>query len=69
MEIIIEHRSPDKIMEIVRALRAQGWVQGTDFDFAYYQGRWDEMIGDVPKRTVFKFYKEQYATYFALKFS
>ena len=56
-------------MNIVRELRKQGWIQGKDFDFAFHQRRWDEMVGDVPSRTVFKFYKEQYATFFALKYS
>jgi len=69
VEILIEHRSADSVMNIVRELRKQGWVQGKDFDFAFHQRRWDEMVGDIPSRTVFKFYKEQYATFFALKYS
>ena len=60
--------SPSRAMDIVRELRESGLVQGKDFDFAYYQGRWDEMIGEVPAETVFHFYTEKYATFFALKY-
>jgi hypothetical protein len=69
VQITIENRSADSVMNIVRQLRQQGWVQGVDFDFAFHQRRWDEMVGDVPSHTVFKFYKEHYATFFALKYS
>jgi hypothetical protein len=55
-------------MDIVRALRADGLVQGHDFDFAFHQSRWDDMIGEIPKETVFTFYTEKYATLFALKY-
>ena len=56
-------------MDIVRALREQGYIQGKDFDFAYHQSKWDEMIGEIPTHTVFKFYEDKYATLFALKYS
>jgi len=56
-------------MDIVRELRQQGLVQSKDFDFAYYQSRWDEMIGEIPTSAVFSFYTEKYATLFAIKYS
>jgi hypothetical protein len=56
-------------MRIVRELRQQGLVQGKDFDFAFNQSRWDDMIGEIPKQTIFTFYTERYATLFALKYS
>jgi hypothetical protein len=56
-------------MDLVRELRLQGLVQGIDFDFAFHQSQWDDMIGEIPKQTVFTFYTERYATLFALKYS
>jgi hypothetical protein len=66
--ITLHDRSPNEILEMVKELRQQGLVQGSDFDFAYNQSRWDEMIGEVPKSAIFSFYTEKYATMFALKY-
>lgn len=66
--ITIHDRSANEVLEMVKELRQQGLVQGEDFDFAYNQGRWDEMIGEVPKSAIFSFYTEKYATMFALKY-
>ena len=41
----------------------------TDFDFAYYQPRWDNMTGDVPGYVEFRFYDNKWATWFNLKWS
>jgi hypothetical protein len=68
VSITIEHKNPSDILDIVRELRANGLVQGVDFDFAYTQSRWDEMIGEIPTYTVFTFYEEKYSTLFALKY-
>jgi hypothetical protein len=56
-------------MDIVRKLREEGLLQGTDFDFAYNQSKWDEMVGELPKHTNFMFYQDKHATLFALKYS
>jgi hypothetical protein len=56
-------------MDIAAKLRLDGWVLGKDFDYAYYPGRWDGMIGDVPARTIFTFYTEKYATMFSLRWA
>ena len=66
--ITLHDRSPNEVLEMVKELREQGLVQGTDFDFAYNQSRWDEMIGEVPKSAIFSFYTEKYATLFAIKY-
>jgi hypothetical protein len=67
--IVVKDLGPVEIMEIVRELRSQGLTQTKDFDFAFNQSRWDEMIGEIPKQTIFTFYTEKYATLFALKYS
>ena len=67
--ITLTGKNPNEIMDIIREMRSAGWIQGTDFDFAYHQSRWDDMIGEVPKYAIFTFYTEKYATFFALKWA
>jgi hypothetical protein len=45
-------------------------VQGRDFDFAYKPPQWDNFSGDevYNKHTVFSFYTEELASWFALKY-
>ena len=69
VQIKIYKKNPGEILDIVGELRAKGWVQSVDFDFAFNQSSWDAMIGEIPKFTVFTFYTEKYATMFALKYS
>ena len=59
----------NSILSIVSELRSQGYVQGVDFDFAYHQSAWDDMIGEIPKNTVFTFYTEEISMLFALKYN
>jgi hypothetical protein len=68
-EIIIHNRDAIEIMDIVKKLRADGWVQGRDFDFYFHQSHWDGMTGTVPSSTKFVFYNEKYASIFALKYA
>lgn len=60
----------NRIMDVVHDLRAQGLVQGQDFDFAYYPGEvtTDEFHIATQRRTVFTFYTESMATWFAIKY-
>ena len=66
--IKILDKDPGAVIDIVKELRASGMVQGKDFDFAFYQTRWDPMIGDVKGFTSFTFYEEKLATLFALRY-
>lgn len=68
ISITVHNRSPSDVLDMVRELRAQGLTQGTDFDFAYNQSKWDDMIGEIPKSAIFSFYTEKYATLFAIKY-
>ena len=58
-------------MDIVRELRAMGYQQGKDFDFAYHQASYNndgyELIDHA--HTIFSFHTEKYATLFAIKYS
>lgn len=61
----------DKTLEIVRALRAEGYRQGTDFDFAHQIPRWDYFSHEQPEEpyTLFTFYNKHVAFIFQLKYS
>lgn len=70
-QVILSRGTPGEIIEIVREMRATGMVQGKDFDFKYcpiqYNNDGWEVIAE--KHTVFTFYDEKYATWFALKWA
>ena len=69
IEVKIPNKTVDAVMTIVRELRAQGLVQGIDFDFAYHQSKWDNMIGNNPTYSIFTFYEDKTALLFILKYS
>jgi len=50
-------------------MRANGLVQGVDFDFSYQNAKYntDGWEAVDPQQTVFTFYTEEHATWFALK--
>jgi hypothetical protein len=67
--VAVRDIDPNRVIDIVRELKQQGMVQGRDFDFAYHQSKWDEMIGEIPNHTNFVFYNDQLATWFQLKYA
>ncbi len=72
MAIIVDlkYKGPNEVMDIVRELRAQGLVQGKDFDFAYNPPEEDWMNGtQIARFTRFTFYEEKWGTWFTLKWS
>jgi hypothetical protein len=64
--VTITNKTAIDALDLVHKLKAKGYVQGVDFDFAFYQSKWDDMIGEIPKQTQFTFYKEELATWFSL---
>lgn len=66
---ILLHKDSSEISRIVKELKDTGFKIGVDFDFAYSPGRWDEMVGEIPKQTEFTFYNEKLATWSILKWS
>ena len=64
--VTITNKNAIDALDLVHKLKAKGYVQGVDFDFAFYQSKWDDMIGEIPKQTIFTFYKEELATWFSL---
>lgn len=57
-------------MELVRELRANGLVQGTDFTFAYQQPKYDYFSNEVHqlKGCNFSFKDPKWATFFRIKY-
>lgn len=68
MTIVNLNRPLDEILDIVHEIKAAGYRQGADFDFAYQPPRWDNWYGDVPTVTSFIFYTEELSLMFALKY-
>lgn len=70
IKVTVFHKDANQTMDIVRELRAQGLVQGHDFDFAFSQAKYDNDGWEAvtPRQTVFTFYSEKYATLFTLKY-
>jgi hypothetical protein len=66
IQIKLSTMKPDAMLDVVQELRAKGYVQGVDFDFAYHQSKWDDMIGEIPRETIFTFYEDELATWFEL---
>ncbi len=61
----------DRTLELVKMLRAEGYVQGVDFDFAHEIPRWDYFSDEPVEKpyTKFTFYNDQVAFLFQLKYS
>ena len=57
-------------MEIGHELRTMGYVQGVDFDYAYYKAEYDNFSYNpiVEKHAVFTFYNDSNASYFMLRY-
>jgi hypothetical protein len=74
IEVRLTGQRIDSILAIVRDLRAQGYQQGLDFDFAYTPEKLDYNLATAggvlsPRQTVFNFYDEQLSSWFILKYA
>lgn len=54
-------------MAIVAEMREYGYVQRRDFDFAYYPAQAND-YDLIPRHTIFTFYTDSLASWFALKY-
>ena len=70
IEVTLNDLMPDEIMDIVKELRKKGYAQGVDFDFEYHKPEFNDWSGDAVynRHTIFKFYKEELATWFSLRY-
>ena len=69
MADVILYITAKRTMEIGQELRSMGYVQGVDFDYAYYQEKYDNFSHDpiVKRHARFTFYNDSNASYFALR--
>ena len=63
--ITVHGKSLHDIIDIVHQIKQYGWVMGKDFDWTYHKPQLTSKGRD--RYTVFNFYKEEYSTYFALR--
>jgi len=59
---------PNEMIDIVNELKQKGYQLGIDFDWEYHKPKFDDWSGDAVynRYTVFKFYKDELATWFEL---
>lgn len=62
--VTIHGKSVAEIVEIVHQMKAHGWIDKVDFDWEYHGPL---ALGTYDRYTLFNFYKEEYSTYFALR--
>ena len=69
-EVRIIDIMPNEAMDIVKELRKIGYVQGIDFDFEYHKPEIivDDYEGVYNRFTMFRFYKDEIATWFSLRY-
>jgi hypothetical protein len=70
IEVKLIDKMPNEVMDIVKEIRNLGNVQGIDFDFEYHKPEIlvDSYDGVYNRYTIFKFYKEELATWFSLRY-
>jgi hypothetical protein len=71
IEVKVIDWMPNTVMYVVRELRSKGYVQGKDFDFEYHKPKYDDYDHEpvYNRYTVFRFYKEELATWFSLTYT
>ena len=57
-------KNANEIIDIVHEMKKYGWETGVDFDWEYHKA---ESSLDMDRYAKFIFYKEEYSTYFALR--
>lgn len=64
--VIIYDNSTFNLLDIVRQVKADGLELGVDFDFYFHMP--NEKENSNSRHIRFTFYKEEYSTFFALRF-
>jgi hypothetical protein len=68
IEVKLTDTTVEEMLVIVKDLRDRGYIQHTDFDFTYHPPKFDNISGHpvYNRCVVFKFYKDEVATWFSL---
>ncbi len=68
IEVKLIDLMPWQAIDISRDLQIRGYVLGIDFDWEYHKPEFNDWSGDAVynRYTLFKFYKDELATWFEL---
>lgn len=68
IEVKLNIKEVNDLLEIVADLKNKGYVQGTHYDFEYHHPKELDWSGDVKyhRYVIFRFYKDELATWFRL---
>jgi hypothetical protein len=68
--VVIEHVNASQTLDIVNDIKRQGMIVNEDFCFQFEPAQYSETGWELltPKRTVFTFENEKYATLFTIKY-
>ena len=71
VEVKIDGWDVSAVLDVVHAMRAQGYAQGEDFDFAYKPAQYEPINGHFiyDKHVIFTLYSESLATWFSLRYA
>ena len=70
IEVKAEGWTPNQAIEVSQALRNKGYVMGTDFDWEYHKPNYSDTSYELVynRYTVFRFYRNELATWFSLTY-
>jgi hypothetical protein len=63
--ITVHGKSSNEIIDIVRQMKEHGWINGVDFDWEYHKA--ESFAEPAYCYTIFNFYRDEYSTYFSLR--
>lgn len=68
IEVKLLDKMPNEVIDIVYEIRLKGYVLGVDFDYAYHPPKYTDLSYDpeYDRYTIFRFHKEEIATWFEL---
>lgn len=62
--------TPAKAMDVVTILKQRGYTMGVDFDWEYHKPKFSDTTYEAVynRYTVFRFYRDELATWFSLTY-
>ncbi len=71
VSVSLQPVSVEKAIALKNELLLAGFIMHEDFEWRYYQAKWDEhsLAGVEPSTVVFEFAQESWATFYRLKWS
>lgn len=70
IEVKLLDLNATEVLNIVNELKQRGYQLNLDFDFAYHSPKFDNFSGEAVynKHVIFKFHKEELASWFSLMY-